>query len=121
MDFVHADNDEIYDGFPGMALVRDYERLRHWLRGNSRKQARKNIAYHYDLGNEFYALWLDESMTYSSALFDDGARESGTCAGAEIRLDGGSDGGEAGRSCAGNWLRLGWLCRICRQRNVACG
>lgn len=36
---------------------------------NSKKQARKNIAYHYDLGNSFYALWLDETMTYSSALF----------------------------------------------------
>ena len=72
MDLVHAGNDTVYDGFPGMALVRFYERVRHLLRANSRRQARKNIAYHYDLGNDFYALWLDETMTYSSALFRTG-------------------------------------------------
>ncbi|WP_028913958.1 SAM-dependent methyltransferase [Pseudorhodobacter ferrugineus] len=73
MDLVHADNDEIYDGFYGMALVRMYERLRHVLRPNSKRGSRKNIAYHYDLGNDFYGLWLDETMTYSSALFTTGA------------------------------------------------
>ncbi len=72
MDLIHADNDGVYDGFPGMALVRAYEKTRHWLRGNSRRQAKKNIAAHYDLGNEFYRLWLDETMTYSSALFHTG-------------------------------------------------
>ncbi|WP_068112072.1 SAM-dependent methyltransferase [Tropicimonas marinistellae] len=41
------------------------------LRANSRRGARKNIRAHYDVGNEFYQLWLDEGMTYSSALFDD--------------------------------------------------
>ncbi len=40
------------------------------LRGNSRRGSRKNIRSHYDVGNEFYALWLDDGMTYSSALFD---------------------------------------------------
>jgi cyclopropane-fatty-acyl-phospholipid synthase len=72
MDLVHADNYEIYDGFPGMGFVRIFERLRHSLRANSRRQARKNIAYHYDLGNDFYQLWLDDTMTYSSALFRNG-------------------------------------------------
>nr|WP_176847324.1 cyclopropane-fatty-acyl-phospholipid synthase family protein [Roseicitreum antarcticum] len=72
MDLVHARNDALYDGFPGMGLVRAFEKLRHWLRGNSIRQARKNIAAHYDLGNEFYQLWLDETMTYSSALFRSG-------------------------------------------------
>ena len=72
MDFMHHDNDALYDGFPGMGLVRAYERLRHWMNGNSRQQARKNISYHYDLGNDFYRLWLDETMTYSSALFETG-------------------------------------------------
>jgi cyclopropane-fatty-acyl-phospholipid synthase len=43
--------------------------LRHLLRANSKKQARKNIEAHYDLGNAFYRLWLDPTMTYSSALF----------------------------------------------------
>jgi cyclopropane-fatty-acyl-phospholipid synthase len=72
MDLVHDDNEDIYDGFPGMGLVRAYERLRFWLQSNSKSQARKNISYHYDLGNEFYGLWLDETMTYSSAKFDTG-------------------------------------------------
>ena len=72
MDWVHADNDDLYDGFPGMGLVRFYEKLRFWLQSNSKRQARKNISHHYDLGNDFYGLWLDETMTYSSALFTSG-------------------------------------------------
>lgn len=44
-------------------------RLRHWLRPNTRSGSRRNIHAHYDLGNDFYALWLDETMTYSAALF----------------------------------------------------
>jgi len=44
-------------------------RLRHWLNSNSRRQARRNIVAHYDLGNDFYRLWLDPTMTYSAALF----------------------------------------------------
>ncbi len=72
MDLVHEDNDEMYDGFPGQALVRAYERLRFWLNSNSKRQAKKNISYHYDLGNDFYGLWLDDTMTYSSAKFDTG-------------------------------------------------
>lgn len=72
MDLVHFDNDAVYDGFYGMALLRLFERARHLLRGNSRKQAKRNISYHYDLGNDFYGLWLDETMTYSSALFRSG-------------------------------------------------
>ena len=72
MDFIHEDNDAIYDGFPGIGLVRTYERMRFWLQSNSRRQAKKNISYHYDLGNDFYGLWLDDTMTYSSALFRTG-------------------------------------------------
>ena len=72
MDLVHIDNEKLYDGFPGMAFVRAFERLRHWWRSNSRTQARRNISYHYDLGNAFYGMWLDGSMTYSSALFRTG-------------------------------------------------
>ena len=72
LDFLHSDNQDLYDGFPGMFLVRAYERLRHWMNSNSKRQAKKNISYHYDLGNDFYALWLDDTMTYSSALFDGG-------------------------------------------------
>ncbi|MEM9785725.1 MAG: cyclopropane-fatty-acyl-phospholipid synthase family protein [Pseudomonadota bacterium] len=72
MDFMHDDADHIYDGFPAQSLVRAYERLRFWMQRNSKKQARKNISYHYDLGNEFYGLWLDDTMTYSSAIFETG-------------------------------------------------
>ena len=45
-------------------------RLRHLARANTRRGAQKNILAHYDLGNDFYRLWLDPSMSYSSALFD---------------------------------------------------
>ena len=72
MDYIHADNDEVFDSFPGQKLVQFYERLRFWIQGNSKGQARKNISYHYDLGNDFYGLWLDKTMTYSSALFETG-------------------------------------------------
>ena len=44
--------------------------IQHALRPNNRAGAQKNIFSHYDIGNAFYALWLDESMTYSSGLFD---------------------------------------------------
>lgn len=44
-------------------------RLRHWLRPNTRAGSRRNIHAHYDIGNDFYRLWLDDTMTYSSALF----------------------------------------------------
>jgi cyclopropane-fatty-acyl-phospholipid synthase len=62
-------NDMVNNGYPGLGLLRAYERLRFWLQSNSKTQAKKNISYHYDLGNDFYRLWLDETMTYSSALF----------------------------------------------------
>lgn len=72
MDLLSDGNDGVYDGYPGARLAQLLERARHWLRGNSRRQARRNIAHHYDLGNDFYRLWLDETMTYSSALFRTG-------------------------------------------------
>jgi len=72
MDLLADDNPALYDQMLPMKLVRLGEKLRHWLRDNSKTQARKNIAYHYDLGNDFYSLWLDASMTYSSAIFTTG-------------------------------------------------
>lgn len=51
-------------------LGKPVERLRHWTRRNHRQQAKENIAAHYDLGNTFYAHFLDEDLLYSSALFD---------------------------------------------------
>lgn len=55
-------------------------RLRHLQRRNTRAGSRKNIHAHYDLGNDFYRLWLDDSMTYSSALFGDARDASDACA-----------------------------------------
>ncbi|MGL5008533.1 MAG: class I SAM-dependent methyltransferase, partial [Paracoccaceae bacterium] len=72
MDLIHQGNNDVYDGYPGMALLRAYEKIRFWWQSNSKTQARKNIAHHYDLGNDFYSLWLDDTMTYSSALFRTG-------------------------------------------------
>jgi cyclopropane-fatty-acyl-phospholipid synthase len=51
-------------------IVRIVQLFRHWLNRNTKTQAKRNIEAHYDLGNRFYAAWLDESMTYSAALFD---------------------------------------------------
>jgi cyclopropane-fatty-acyl-phospholipid synthase len=45
-------------------------RLRHLLNSNTRAGSRRNIAFHYDLGNTFYGHWLDRTMTYSSALYE---------------------------------------------------
>ena len=44
-------------------------RVRHWLNRNSRSGSKRNIMAHYDLGNDFYRLWLDPGMSYSSALY----------------------------------------------------
>ena len=46
-----------------------YNRIIHFFRENTKSRAKKNIQYHYDLGNDFYKLWLDKTMTYSSAIF----------------------------------------------------
>jgi cyclopropane-fatty-acyl-phospholipid synthase len=56
-------------------VVRAWQVFRHWLNRNTRRQARKNIHAHYDLGNDFYRAWLDPTMTYSSALFDQGSND----------------------------------------------
>jgi cyclopropane-fatty-acyl-phospholipid synthase len=66
----------------GRPWIRAASKLFHLLRPNTRKGARRNIAEHYDLGNDFYARWLDPSMTYSSALFA-GSQE--TLEGAQMR------------------------------------
>jgi cyclopropane-fatty-acyl-phospholipid synthase len=54
----------------GSRLARVWYHIRHRLRANSRAGSRRNIHAHYDLGNPFYSLWLDETWTYSSAWFD---------------------------------------------------
>lgn len=56
--------------FYGHGFAQWLLRLKHRRNANTRRQARKNIVSHYDLGNAFYRLWLDETMTYSAALFE---------------------------------------------------
>jgi cyclopropane-fatty-acyl-phospholipid synthase len=60
--------DVVYGNWLGGLLYR----LRHLLHRNTKTNSRKNIHAHYDLGNAFYRLWLDETMNYSSAWFEDG-------------------------------------------------
>src|SRR6201996_5799379 len=54
----------------GRPMVRALQVVRHWFNRNTRRQARRNIYKHYDIGNAFYSSWLAPSMTYSSALFE---------------------------------------------------
>lgn len=58
--------DVIYGSWAGRAVYR----IKHWLNRNTRANSQKNIHAHYDLGNAFYSLWLDDTMNYSSALFE---------------------------------------------------
>ena len=67
------------------ASVKLLSRVRHWFNRNTKTRARKNIAAHYDLGNDFYALWLDPSMTYSSALYQTGANDLESAQNAKYR------------------------------------
>jgi len=56
-------------------LARFFQMVQHWFNRNTKRQARRNIYAHYDIGNAFYSAWLDPSMTYSSALYEDGAAD----------------------------------------------
>jgi cyclopropane-fatty-acyl-phospholipid synthase len=64
--------DALAERWRGGAVARLARRVYHRLRPNSRRGSRRNIHAHYDLGNAFYASWLDPTMTYSAALFADG-------------------------------------------------
>ncbi len=65
-----ANQSALERAFYGHWWTRSLLRLKHFLNTNTRRQARRNIVAHYDLGNDFYGLWLDRTMTYSSALFE---------------------------------------------------
>ena len=51
-------------------LISAVNRIHHFMRRNTRRGSRDNISAHYDLSNDFFELFLDESMMYSSAIFD---------------------------------------------------
>lgn len=60
---------QLGDAIYGRVLRLLGHRVVHLLRANTRRGSRRNIRAHYDLGNDFYALWLDPTMTYSAGLF----------------------------------------------------
>lgn len=68
--FALANENKLSNQGLGSTLLRYFHRLRHLMNRNSRRGSKRNIAYHYDLGNDFYRTWLDDTMTYSSAMFD---------------------------------------------------
>ena len=79
-DFGTANAGPLDANLSGNLFVRALSAVQHSRRRNSRGGSRKNIAEHYDLGNRFFEIWLDPSITYSSALYD---RENMTLAEAQ--------------------------------------
>lgn len=73
--FAIANEEPLADLENGTAPGRALARIRHALRRNDRIRARRNIRAHYDLGVGFYRLWLDPTLTYSSALFEGEERD----------------------------------------------
>ena len=69
LTFLCQNQEALNPGFLSAPLFNMIQRVRNYLRKNSRSGSRKNISFHYDLGNEFYKLWLDSSMSYSSGMF----------------------------------------------------
>lgn len=69
LELAIANEDRWHGMMKPLAFFAALARMRHARNNNSREGSRRNIAYHYDLGNSFYGAWLDESMTYSSALY----------------------------------------------------
>jgi cyclopropane-fatty-acyl-phospholipid synthase len=65
-----ANREQIESAIYGSWLGRLAYRIKHLLNHNSKANSRKNIQAHYDLGNAFYRLWLDRTMSYSSAWFE---------------------------------------------------
>lgn len=69
LDFGLRNETALAKQLEGKWYARIFSALRFRMQENTRRGARRNIAYHYDLGNDFYAEWLDATMTYSSAIF----------------------------------------------------
>jgi cyclopropane-fatty-acyl-phospholipid synthase len=70
LTFALVNTDSLEKFFHGKPLYALWIRLKSFFKGNTLAGSKRNIMSHYDLGNDFYALWLDKSMTYSSALFE---------------------------------------------------
>ena len=69
-DLFMRNGESLGDAARAKGLFRLVNRFAHAFRANDKGRARRNIEAHYDLGNDFYRAWLDESMTYSSAVFE---------------------------------------------------
>ena len=63
-------NDQAESTFNISILKKIIHKVFHYKNKNTKNQAKKNISFHYDLGNKFYEYWLDKTMTYSSAIFN---------------------------------------------------
>lgn len=69
VELVARNNQSLLDSIAGHRLTRAVNWLRHRFNANTKQGSKKNIEYHYDLGNDFYGLWLDPRTIYSSALY----------------------------------------------------
>ena len=67
--FMSLNQKELEPLFHSNILYSAFFNLKNLLKKNSLKGSKKNIQFHYDLGNDFYSLWLDETMSYSSGIF----------------------------------------------------
>ncbi len=70
-----AKNIEIIYKFSGLLSFPHINFLKNFFIKNTRRKSKENISKHYDLGNEFFSLWLDKTLTYSSAIFEDGKND----------------------------------------------
>jgi cyclopropane-fatty-acyl-phospholipid synthase len=70
LEVLAANMDHLESRLSFAAGAKILNKIKHLFNRNTKKGSRKNIAFHYDLGNDFYELWLDKSMTYSAALFE---------------------------------------------------
>jgi cyclopropane-fatty-acyl-phospholipid synthase len=70
IELAALNQDALGNAVTGSLVMRVMSRLRHGRHANTRRGSRRNIVSHYDLGNDFYGAWLDESMSYSSAIYN---------------------------------------------------
>ncbi len=71
LKLIAVNHEEVEQQLEGRWWSRMAERVLHLLHPNSRMGAKQNIRAHYDLGNDFYRTWLDNSLTYSAAIFEE--------------------------------------------------
>jgi len=69
--FAARNRDTLLSTLRGSRFMRLIHRVGHLLNANTRRGSRKNIEAHYDLGNDFYRRWLDQTMLYSSAIWNE--------------------------------------------------